>query len=570
MYGQLRLLPHNTIVFNNFFIVRIMMRLYVLAAAVFVSILTENVVDSRQGVRYQQPVSSTQGTVGLCDDTKDCNKDIDCKAGLVCSNEHQEFLKSLGYDEHRANCKTIGSKPWIWDVCFDRTRLRLAAKRNERTQMIPYDDERDGPDSMSLIEKANRSLTGTVENPFCVYNSSMLVRASNQAISIGPKYTRIDICVNTIKLWHALNVTNKRIELSCKMKRCVIDGIYRSRFMIGKHSNIVINGIEFVHGYSTLQGTTGSAFQFQDSTIVMRNIHFRKNNFTNGAILYSNISFPIKNKMKKKANITLVNITFENNIGLDVLRFANSSVQVNHITIRNNSNSNAITALKNTDLTIMASSINNNRGLDGDYFMLFNESTIVLKDVSIRTNSVYCLLSTERSKITIVKSSITNTDVNDDNTIKGSYRYGMLFFRDSIVHMDSVSIMNNWHVRGNVELVNSNVSMINTDITNNYADNGSNIYVTNSHCELNGVYASYNEPHCYKKKKCLSVTMDLTNSTMMMYNTTFYHNPMSPGYLLSSDRITTLLCDQQSILCYNYELSNETIQGNCTFSKQCP
>lgn len=542
------------------FNVRRMLRLYILAAVVFVYILTESVVGSVQGVRYPRPIPAP-GTVGMCDNTEDCYKDIDCVAGLVCAHEHQELLKALGYDERGANCENIEAKPWNWYACFDPIILGTANNRNETVGLTQYNN-RDRPD-MKLMDDTSRSLTGTLETQFCVYNSSMLVSATNQAISIGPNYTRIDVCSTNIKLWRSLNVTNKRIELSCKMKRCVIDALRRSRFMIGKNSNILLNGVEFVHGYSKLEGT--GAFHFQDSTVVIRNVQFRANNFTKGAIIYSDISSLTQNK--QKPNITMANITFQNNVASHVLFFAKSSVRLNYIKIHGNPNSSAVTAIKNTDLTMMSSSITNNTGLDY-FFMLFNESKIMFSDISIENNVANCLLSTDRSNITILKSSITNNEANGFRY--GGYRYGMLSFRDSTVNMNAIAVISNRQIafygQSDLEFVNSNVSMINAYIYNNYAHNGPNLYVTNSHCVLTSVTFFFNGADCFY---CNPRTMELTlYSSIMMYNTTIYDN-LSPsynyGYLILTDSSIELFCDEKSYLSYNYELSDGNIQGNCTF-----
>jgi hypothetical protein len=58
--------------------------------------------------------------LGLCE--FDCDKDTDCKPGLLCADEHKAELKAKGFDERKANCGKVGA--WNLEVCFDPKILK--------------------------------------------------------------------------------------------------------------------------------------------------------------------------------------------------------------------------------------------------------------------------------------------------------------------------------------------------------------------------------------------------------------------------------------------------------------
>jgi hypothetical protein len=71
--------------------------------------------------------NAEDGTVGLCDITKDCDTDAHCKPGLLCADRHKPQLQALGLDMRSANCPVLEGKPDKYELCFDAKVLSPSA-----------------------------------------------------------------------------------------------------------------------------------------------------------------------------------------------------------------------------------------------------------------------------------------------------------------------------------------------------------------------------------------------------------------------------------------------------------
>lgn len=166
------------------------------------------------------------------------------------------------------------------------------------------------------------------------------------------------------------------------------------------------------------------------------------------------------------------------------------------------------------------------------------------------------------------------------NTADGN-PHSMLDYLDSKVNMDIVSISDNTELglnRGNLEFVRSNVSITNSNVTNNLADLGPNLYLVNSTCLFNKLSFLYHEAFNLND---FSRTILITNTKIMMYDTLFYGNENSfiissiflDGYFIeSNDNLSQINCDKKSLLCYDPDgdlLYGVDTESNCTFSDQC-
>lgn len=56
---------------------------------------------------------------GLCEASFDCDKQADCKYGLLCADEHKAQLKTLKLDPRTANCPAGIPKADNTEFCFD-------------------------------------------------------------------------------------------------------------------------------------------------------------------------------------------------------------------------------------------------------------------------------------------------------------------------------------------------------------------------------------------------------------------------------------------------------------------
>lgn len=52
---------------------------------------------------------------------RDCDKDSECMAGLLCADAHKPELTALGYDPRKVYCGNIGR--WNWELCYDPKKL---------------------------------------------------------------------------------------------------------------------------------------------------------------------------------------------------------------------------------------------------------------------------------------------------------------------------------------------------------------------------------------------------------------------------------------------------------------
>jgi hypothetical protein len=67
--------------------------------------------------------SAKRNSLGLCE--SDCDKDSDCKGGLICADEHKKELKAIGLDVRKANCYgETSAKTKYYEVCFKPSILR--------------------------------------------------------------------------------------------------------------------------------------------------------------------------------------------------------------------------------------------------------------------------------------------------------------------------------------------------------------------------------------------------------------------------------------------------------------
>jgi hypothetical protein len=153
---------------------------------------------------------------------------------------------------------------------------------------------------------------------FCVRTDQDLRDAVKNARTVGPTYTRIDICSRQLKIsgiadnvtgYTGIDVSNKWIDLRCQKLwgRCTLDGQKLYSILYGRNANIKTHRIDFVHGRVNRPERAPITFAFSNVTISQS--LFRHNFGLNVGCLY------MISHSTKQSSLILQDVTIDNNNG---------------------------------------------------------------------------------------------------------------------------------------------------------------------------------------------------------------------------------------------------------------
>ena len=104
----------------------------------------------------------------------DCDKDKDCKRGLLCAEAHPMELRALGYNQRKAYCGKVGKKGD--EVCYDPKKLKKLKAPTQPPVKPPTND--DGVVLCPSTASANTKCTPGKDFDSCV---------------VGPKFCCPDV-----------------------------------------------------------------------------------------------------------------------------------------------------------------------------------------------------------------------------------------------------------------------------------------------------------------------------------------------------------------------------------------
>jgi hypothetical protein len=141
-----------------------------------------------------------------------------------------------------------------------------------------------------LDDSINRRIQSTSS---CVNNANELIAA----LEAKSSPLIIKVCTNTIKIpavssGQGIDLSNRKVELRCNLpspKRCKLTGCGVSRIFKGCNTTLTATKFDFVDGgvHGTVQDNFhGGAFNFQKSTITLKDCKFKNNTGSDGGVIY--------------------------------------------------------------------------------------------------------------------------------------------------------------------------------------------------------------------------------------------------------------------------------------------
>lgn len=163
------------------------------------------------------------------------------------------------------------------------------------------------------------------DDTYCVRTYDELQDRVLTASTTANNHTRIDICTERIMFEGYLNVTNKWIDIRCRIPTdilCTFDGQRQHGFIVGEQdAHVLINSVNFVHGVAAVDVETETIYPpiyFYNSYVIMKQCSIINNDDTyNIAKFYRNMTDD-NDTPNNNEELTLVfeDVTILNNKGL--------------------------------------------------------------------------------------------------------------------------------------------------------------------------------------------------------------------------------------------------------------